>query len=321
MTSYFDFFDARLLVNVADTGSLGRGAEKSFLSPSAATNRVKHLEDALGVKLLYRNPAGVTLTPAGSAFVAHARNLLAEIQRLHATMKAYECGLRGHVRLWANTTAMNDALPAAMAHFMTRHPEVDIELRERLSGDIVRAVQDGAADMGIVAGDVHTDGLEVLPYCEDRLVLVTGVRHALAGEDAVDFAQTLRFDQVSLGESSAIHQFLLRAAAAAGLRLSLRIEVNGFDSVCRLVEAGVGIGVIPESAALHHARHAAIRIVQLRDAWAERHLRICVRDMAALPSFARDLVEILRQMPALLTSAEAPVAQSQMARKQVASYA
>lgn len=321
MSFYFDFFDARLLVNVADSGSLGRGAEKSFLSPSAATNRVKHLEDTLGVKLLYRNPQGVTLTPAGHAFVAHARNLLAEIQRLHDTMKAHECGMRGHVRLWANTTAFNDALPGAMARFMTSHPEVDVELRERLSQDIVRAVDDGAADIGIVAGNVHTEGLEVLPYCDDRLVLVTGLQHALADQEQVDFAQTLRFDQVSLGESSAIHKFLLQAAMASGLRLALRIEVNGFESMCRLVEAGVGIGVVPESAARHHGEHMAIRVVRLRDEWAERKLRICVRSMARLPSFARDLVDVLRLQAGALTARETPVSESQIALPAAASYA
>lgn len=321
MSFYFDFFDARLLVNVADSGSLGRGAEKSFLSPSAATNRVKNLEDTLGVKLLYRNPQGVTLTPAGHAFVAHARNLLAEIQRLHDSMKAYECGMRGHVRLWANTTAFNDALPGAMATFMTRHPEVDIELRERLSPDIVRAVDDGAADIGIVAGNVHTEGLEMLPYCNDRLVLVVGRQHALADQDEVDFAQTLRFDQVSLGESSAIHKFLVQAAMASGLRLSLRIEVNSFESICRLVEAGVGIGVIPESAARHYGERMAIRRVRLRDEWAERKLRICVRDMAQLPSFARDLVDILRRLSGALTAGESSVSDSQISPAAAASYA
>lgn len=312
MALHFDFVDIRLLLNVADTGSMGRGAERSFLSPPAATNRIKSLEDAFGVKLLYRNSQGVTLTPAGHTFVQHARALFAEVERLHDDMKAFECGIRGHVRLWANTTALNDFLPQTLARFMAAHPDVNVELRERVSQDIVRAVEEGVADIGIVAGSVRTDRLEALPYRDDKLVLVTCTGHALATREDIDFAETLRFDHVGLSESSAIHKFLTQAASACGMRLNLRIEVGSFDGVCRLVEAGVGIGVVPATAATRYATTMRIRIIPLRDEWAMRKLRICVRSMEQLPSFARDLVDTLAAGAGQLTQRESEVSQSQI---------
>lgn len=293
MGPHFDLVDIRLLINVADASSMGRGAEKSHLSAPAASNRIKSLEDSFGVKLLYRSNQGVTLTPAGETFVHHARAIFAQVDHLHDDLHAYSSGIRGDVRLWANTTAMTEFLPRGLAAFMASHPDVNVELRERLSHEIVRAVDESVTDIGIVAGDVRTDRLETLPYRDDRLVLVCSPKHPLAQAAEIDFADTLQHDYVGLDESSAIHRFLTQAASTAGCKLISRIEVGNFEALCRLVEAGVGIGVVPESAANRYVATMQIKVIQLRDPWALRKLRICVRSLEQLPSFARDLVDAL----------------------------
>lgn len=313
MALHFDLVDIRLLINVADASSMSRGAEKTFLSPPAASNRIKTLEDEFGVKLFYRNSQGVTLTPAGDAFVRHARAIFAQVEHLNDNLRAYTTGIRGHIRLWANTTAMTEFLPRTLAAFMVSYPDVNVELRERLSYEIVRAVNEGVADIGIVAGNVHTETLEVLPYRDDRLVLVTSSDHALAEAGSVEFCETLKYDYVGLSESSAIHRFLAEAASAVGLRLNSRIEVGGFEGVCRLVEAGVGIGVVPEASATRYAAHMQIRLVRLRDEWALRKLRICVRSMEQLTSFGRDLVEVLIAGASPFTYGETKLSQLQIA--------
>jgi DNA-binding transcriptional LysR family regulator len=157
----------------------------------------------------------------------------------------------------------------------------------------VRAVTDGAADIGIVAGNVRTEGLELLPYREDRLILVCARGHALGQRHEVSFEETLDFDHVCLPEASAIHSFLMEAADHAHRRLKLRIQVGNFEAMCRLVEANVGIGILPESAARRQAKTSDIHLVQLNDKWALRDLKICLRSLDLLPSFARDLVALI----------------------------
>lgn len=293
MALHFDFVDLQLLIHVADTGSMGRGAERSFLSPPAATKRIKMLEEALSVKLMYRNPHGVSLTPAGQVFVQHARNLFSNVERLHDDMQAFSSGIKGHIRLWTNTTAVNEFLPEALAIFMARQPDVNVELRERLSYEIVKAVEEGVADIGIVAGNVSTENLEVLPFRDYNIVMVCPRNHPLAELESIRFGRTLDFDYVGLSQSSAIHKFLAQAAEVLGGRLKLRVEVGSFEGICRLVEAGVGISVIPASVAERMSKITNIQVVTLQDEWAWRKLRICVRSMNALPSFGRDLVDVL----------------------------
>lgn len=290
---HFDLVDLRLLVRVAECNSLTRGAEASFISLPAASTRIKNLEEHLGTKLLYRTSQGVTLTPPGQAFVHHARQILGQIEHLSGDMQEYAKGVKGHLRVFANTTALGEFLPPVLRRYLLSHPDVNIDLRERLSHDIVRAVTEQQTDIGIVAGHVRTENLEVLPYRQDRLVLVLPREHALAQAEEIDFEQTLELDHIGLHESSAIHAFLRQVCDGLHRPLRLRIQVGNFEALCRMVEASVGVGIVPESAARRHAQTMAIRIVRLRDAWSLRAMCICVRKVDALPGFARDLVDLL----------------------------
>jgi len=290
---HFDLVDMRLMVHIAEANSLTRGAEASHISLPAASTRIKNLEESIGTKLLYRTSQGVTLTPPGQAFVLHARAVLGQIEHLRADLQEYAKGIKGHLRVFANTTALGEFLPPVLRSYLLSHPDVNIDLRERLSNDIIRAVSDGQTDIGIVAGLVRTESLETIPYRSDRLVLVLPRSHALAGTASIDFADTLDFDHVGLQDTSAIHAFLRQVCDQLHKPLKLRIQVGNFEAACRMIEATVGVAILPESAARRHAQTMAISIVRLNDPWAMRAMQICVRSFDALPAFARALVDLL----------------------------
>lgn len=293
MAMHFDLTDMQLMVNVAGAQSMTKGAERSFLSLPAASNRVKNLENHLGTALFYRNSQGVTLTPSGEAFVRHARVVLRQLEHLRGDIQEYASGVKGRVRVYANTTAMNEFMPTILANYLAAHPDVNVELRERLSYLVVKAVADGTADIGITAQDGGGENIEFLPYRTDRLALVTHKDHALAANTSVDFDQTLVYDYVGLSEASAIHAFLLQAADDLGRVLRFRVEVSNFEAACRMIAAHVGIGVIPESAARRYVKDLPLKIITLNDAWALRRLHICVKQFDRLPVFAKELVSLL----------------------------
>lgn len=293
MAMHFDLTDMQLMVNVAGAQSMTKGAERSFLSLPAASNRVKNLENHLGTALFYRNSQGVTLTPSGEAFVRHARIVLRQLEHLRGDIQEYASGVKGRVRVYANTTAMNEFMPTILATYLAAHPDVNVELRERLSYLVVKAVADGTADIGITAQEGGGENIEFLPYRTDRLVLVTHKDHALAEHKSVDFDDTLVYDYVGLSEASAIHAFLLQAADDLGRVLRFRVEVSNFEAACRMIAAHVGIGVVPETAARRYVKDLPLQIISLNDAWALRRLHICVRQFDRLPVFAKELVSLL----------------------------
>ncbi len=289
----FNLTDLTLFVRVAETGSITRAAGHVHLSLAAASSRVRALEAQARMPLLYREARGVRLTAAGEALLHHARQMLQQAERLRGDLHEYSSGVLAHVRIFANTTAVTDFLPEVLAGFLAANPGVNVDLQERANPEIVRAVRDGSTDIGIIAGDTDTTGLESLHFSTDRLLLVAPRKHPLARRKRVAFAETLAYEHVGLHEGSTLHEFLQRTVAKMGQRLKLRIQLRGFDSVCRMVEAGVGVGILPESAARRHAGTMDLALIDLSDAWAVRERYVVVRSLEQLPVFARALVQAL----------------------------
>ena len=290
----FDLMDLRLFLSIADSGSITQGAERVHLALASASARIRGMEEALGVALLARGRRGVRPTPAGQALVHHARLMMEQHERMKGELGAYARGLKGHVRLLCNTAAMSEFLPDALGPYLAAHPNIDIDLEERPSYQIVQAVAQGLADLGIVADTVDPGALETFPFRVDRLVVVVPRRHALARRRQLAFRDIVDRDFVGLSPGSALQEHLGDHATRAGRALKLRVRVGGFDAVCRMDEHGSGIGIVPETAARRCRRAMAVGIVKLAEPWALRHLTLCVRRLEALPAHAQQLVQHLR---------------------------
>jgi DNA-binding transcriptional LysR family regulator len=289
----FDLTDLKLFLHVVEAGSITAGAERMHLAVAAASTRIRNMELELGTPLLNRDRQGVQPTPAGRTLLHHARLLLQQAERMRGDLSEYADGLKGHIRLLSNTNALTEFLPEPLSNFLASHPHVNIDLEERLSDEIVAAVADGKADIGIVAGTEDVSGLEVFPFRVDRFVLVTSPSHPLAKSASIAFSDVLDFDFVGLDRSSSLQRFLSEKADRVGKRLKLRVQLRSFDAVCRLVDCNVGIGVVPETTAERNSRTMTLHRIQLTDEWALRNLTICVRKLADLPTYAQELVRDL----------------------------
>jgi len=290
----FDLTDLSLFRHVIEAGSITHGAERAHLALAAASTRIRNMELALGAPLLVRARQGVTPTQAGRTLLQHARIMLTQAERLREDLGAYAGGLAGQVRVLSNTNALTEFLPEALSSFLTSHPNVSVDLEERLSDEIVGLIAEGVGDIGVVAGTVDAGQLTTYPFRRDRFVLVVARDHPLARRARIGFAEVLDHDFVGLDRASAIQRFLGSKASSAGRPLRLRVQLRSFDAVCRLVECNVGVGVVPATTARRAVKTMAIKVLELTDPWALRDLTICIRDLAALPPYARQLVEHMR---------------------------
>ncbi len=292
---HFDLIDLRLVLNIAEAASITNGAARSGLALASASERLRDLERALGVRLFERQRRGVSPTSAGLALIHHARVVIRQLDEMSGELGQFAKGLRGRVRVLSNTAATLEFLPPRIGAFLSIHPTIDVEIEDRPSPDIVRAVAGGRADLGIVADVVDAAAeLETVPFAEDRLVLVTPRDHAFAKRKRLAFRDVLDQDFVGLPTGSALQVYIDRQAARAGQRLKTRIRLSGFDAACKVVESGIGIAVVSKIAALRCKRSLAIAMVPLSDPWALRRLRICAKSFRALSAPARDLVAALR---------------------------
>ena len=289
-----DLTSLQLFVAVCELGSIGRAAEREFLAASAISKRLSDLETALDTALLYRHSRGVTLTPAGESLLHHARTVLFGLERMQGELSEYAEGVRGHVRVHANISAIFQFLPEDLGTFARTHSQIKIDLQEHLSPDVLHAVQEGATDLGICnTGNHGASALQSRPYRTDKLVLVVPQGHILSARNAIHFEEILDWDIIGLHAGSSISLSMRAAAATAGRPLRQRIQVTGLDAMCRMIDNGLGVGLLPDRAfALMHGV-GRLQAVPLRDAWAQRELRLVARDFDALPVTARLLAEHL----------------------------
>jgi DNA-binding transcriptional LysR family regulator len=289
-----DLTSLQLFVAVCELGSIGRAAEREFIAASAVSKRLSDLETAVDAQLLQRHSRGVALTPAGESLLHHARTVLFGLERMQGELSEYADGVRGHVRIHANISAIVQFLPEDLGAFAQQHSQIKIDLQEHLSSDVLHAVQEGAADVGICnLGTSGAQQLQSRPYRSDHLVLVMPTAHALSAQAAINFEEILNWDIVGLHANSSISLAMRAAAAAAGRPLRQRIQVTGLDAMCRMIDNGLGVGLLPDRAFALMRGVGRLVAVPLAEPWAQRELRVVARDFDALPITARLLAEHL----------------------------
>ncbi|ASW00920.1 LysR substrate-binding domain-containing protein [Paraburkholderia aromaticivorans] len=290
-----DLKTLRLFVAVCEHRNMGRAAEEEHIEPSAISKRIAQLEADLAVPLLTRSRRGVQPTPAGLSLLEHARNVLFTMDRIASDVAAFGSGLRGSVSVCATASAIAEVLLDDIAAFM-REPDnrnIRVDVEERLSVDLVRELREGAASVGVCWDSADLEGLQHLPYRQDRLALAVYPGHPLAGLKSVRFEQTLEHDHVGMPPSTAVHAMLQRAAAKAGRTVSYRVIVSNFDAALRVVAARLGISVVPLEVGETYKRIFEIETIPLTNAWALRQFAVCFRDLEALQPAARRMVEHL----------------------------
>ena len=284
----------KLFVRVVEEGTIAAAAEREHIAAAAVSKRLSEMESALRTPLLMRTNRGVEPTAAGLTLLALARRVLHELDQIPVQMQSYTSGVRGLVRVCASMSAITQFLPTDIKSFLSEYPDVQMNLEEKVSNAVVKAVAENSADVGIFTATPPGLQLETFSYHFDRLVLCTPKNHRLAARTEMSFVEALDEDIVGMHTGSAIGIQLGQAASLAERSLSLRIQVTSFDALCMMISCGLGVGVLPEVVARRNAEQLGIRVVRLTDAWAHREFKICVRSSEALPVASRLLVKHLQ---------------------------
>jgi DNA-binding transcriptional LysR family regulator len=267
-----DFVTLRLFCAVVSAGSITKGAESCHLALSAASRRLSDFEAATGTALLERTAQGIVLTSAGHVAMQHAMKLFQGFEQFSSEIREHARGSRGHVRLWANMSALTDFLPTGLASFMKAVPEIRVEVEEQLSGDIVRALLDGLADVGVFAEGTPTFGLEIKPFCTDELIVACACDHPLAERTSVTFRTCLEYEFVGLNRGASLLELITRQAEHEALPLRLRVQVRSYGAMCKMIAANLGLGILPRAAIDLMRDPTKIKVLTLDEVWAERTL-------------------------------------------------
>lgn len=295
-----DLADLQLFLCIVDAGSITAGAASANLALASASERLRNIESAAGVALLERRPRGVVTTEAGEALAHHARLILRQQEMLKGELQDFAAGARGTLHLYANTAALIEFLPSRLAPWLAARPRLRIELKERTSTEIVRAVASGLIEAGVISDAIAADGLQVQAVARDHLVVITAAQNTYALGKQVTFADVLGLPFVGLSQGSALQDHIDEHARAAGRPFDLRIRMKTFEGLCEMVAHGVGIGIVPQSIAKRYRRRYSLHVVALQDGWAQRQLCLCFKAWGELSGPMQSLLAHLGGSPGVV---------------------
>jgi len=295
----FDLVSLNLVLAIAETRNITRAAERENLALAAASKRLKDLETRLGVALFERRARGVEITEAGRAMVRHIRSLNASLHALESEVVEFSRGIKGHLRIAANAGAIAECLPADLAHFSREHAQIRISLEDMTSTEVQIAVAEGRADVGIFAPPLQDQRLQTWTYRAGELAVVLPRGHVLAKKrNAISFDALLDFDIVGLHIGASVHEQMLQRALERGRTLNARLQVRGFDAIAQLVDAGLGVALLPAAVAERFARLFAIEVRPLAESWARRDYLMAAQRQDVLPAVVQRFIDSLLALAA-----------------------
>jgi DNA-binding transcriptional LysR family regulator len=288
-----DIKTLQLFVTACDLRSVSKAAERLNLAASAASRRIRLLEESAKAPLLARRPHGVEPTAAGMTVLHYARDMLHLTERVSGLLDEHRSGVRGHVRISASSSVLVQRLAADLSRFIAEHPEIKLDLDEQPTRGTLEALTTKRVDIGAIVMGVETQGLITFPFGSDRLAVAVPRSHPLAGRQHLRFSEILEHDLVALDTTTAVRQLLIEQARKLGQFLRVRVQVSSFEVMGLMISKGLGIGILPEHAVLPFAEALGLSIASLDEPWAERQFVLCIRNLGDLDAPSRRLLAFL----------------------------
>ena len=291
MARKIDFTSLEIFVAVCECRSIAQTADRQNITASAISKRITQLEDFAGTALLVRMNSGVAPTDEGVRLLEHARNVLYNVELIERDLGKSPSNLRGVVRIVANRSANAEFVPTSIASFLANpnHRDVDVQIAEMTSHEVVSRVKDGLATLGVCWAEADMAGVEWKPGNRDQLSAVVSMSHSFANRDYIAFAQTLDCEHVGIHAGGPVTNLLRRESVRAGKLLRYRVVAPTFDAMIRIVASGDMVAIMPSAVALRFASNSRIAVIPLTDSWKERQFAICCRSRRALPKAAAEL--------------------------------
>ncbi|MDA9807081.1 LysR family transcriptional regulator [Alphaproteobacteria bacterium] len=268
-----------LFLSASKYKSLVKAAKEKNLVVSAVSKRILDLEKSVGVNLFYRKKTGVELTPAGLEMQKHCTKIFNSINIMDESIKEYSLVSSGIVRVTANLSSITQFLPEDLATFSKKFPKIKINLKEKTSSEIISSVKESLSDIGIFSEHVeNTERLRIVDYKNDTLVLVVPEYHPLVSKLTVKIKDFIKFEMVGLEKGSSLQAMIDKQVQKQNLKIKKKLETVSFEGIRGMVEAGLGISVLPTGAIKPYLKSSKLKIIKIDEEWAKRSIKIAIKN-------------------------------------------
>ncbi len=279
---------------VAQAGSISGGAAAARVSQPAVSKQIAELEDALGVRLLDRLPRGCRLTDAGKILAEHAQRWRAVENDAARAVEEYRGLKRGRLALGASLTIGGYLLPAVIAEFHRRFPEIELQVAIANTGQIQRALLAGTIELGLTEGTLDSEELESTEFFQDELVAIARADHPLLKKNRVTVREICREPFILREEGSGTRAVVERALRRHGLKIKPLLLLASPEAIKNAVAAGLGLAIVSRLMVALELQAGSLGIIPLKDLTIQRPLHLQrIRGRSQSPALA-NFLEVLK---------------------------
>ena len=282
------FNHVRYFIEVARCGSIREASERLNVAASALSRQIQNLEQEFGVPLFERLPRGMRLSPAGEIYVRYARSVHLESDRVRNEIEELRGLRRGTIKVYAVEGSIADVLTHVIAVFRDKHPGISFKLVAIGTDDVVTAVRDGQADVGVSFHGQADAAVRFVRRFRDPLRALVHPRHPLAKRRQLSLIEALGFPMALPQPGFGIRRLIDEQCRRLGLSVTPALETNSIEALRGFARSGAGISMLPTSSVRRELRQKLVSAIPLSD----RPLNQCSMDISVLGG---------RRLPAALT--------------------
>jgi DNA-binding transcriptional LysR family regulator len=287
----------KVFCDVIETQSFSKAASLNYISQSAVSQQIRALEERYGRRLIERGKRSLVPSQAGHALFQGAREILDRFRAMENRLQVLSNSVAGDLRVATVYSVGLHELPPYLQDFLKRYPAARIHLEYSRANRIYDDVSAGTVDIGIVAYPVKRSGLEVLPFREDRLVVICSPQHPLANRQEIKVEQLDRQKYIAFEKDVPTRRAVDRILRAHGCQVDVVMEFDNIETIKRAVEIDAGISVVPQMTVLSESRTGTLRAVPFAGKGYARQLGILVRRGRARTQVMERFLDLLQETP------------------------
>jgi len=283
----------RIFRDLVETGTFSKAAELNYLTQSAVSQQLKHLERSVGRPLLDRASRRLKLTPAGQIFYRTAKRIVAAYEDMTARIQSVSPESPQRLRIAAIYSVGTYVLQRYLKKFLKRHPEVKVEIDYQKASRICDDILRGRADLSIMAYPVKRRDLEIIPLADEELVLILPRRHPLARKPRLSLGDLAGQNFIAFDRGTPTRKALDKILRGQGVRTRIRMELDNIETIKSAVSSGMGLAIVPEPTVAAEFKSRRICRRRFSDRKLSRPLGVLVRKVRREDRAVRAFLEHL----------------------------
>lgn len=248
----------KMFCDVVETGSFSRAAQLNHVTQSAVSQQIRALENRYEQKLLSRSARQVTPTPAGERLFRGCKEILARFAEVENEIREQSTEVAGTTTVSTIYSVGLHELQNIQKHLLKTHPKVNMRLNYRRNDQVYDDIILGAAEIGIVAYPQPRAGVDIVPFRDDKLVVVCAPNHPFAGKGKVSLNALSGVPFIAFDREAPTRKAIDRLFKDRGLDLNPVMEMDNVETIKRAVEMGLGVSVLPSATAHHEVTNGSL---------------------------------------------------------------